>query len=247
MENLDRTRLDFIEQQVIMALSQTLPVPAVTKKKARHALQLLGSLDDNRRGLRRFLRAYWTGDQQYLLRHPKTQHWFRRHPRVNATLWLNGISFQTKVTTELGVSLGLEKDPLEVLRLGTDVGSCLGLGGLCDYSAAAVLLDVNKQVLYAWDRHGSVVARQLIALSKEDQVVCFNVYPESSPAPIKALFRAYDVAFAEALRLARYIPKSHYDRDYDIEHILSETWWDDALWNLDGDKDQSSRGVDVSA
>lgn len=197
--------------------------------RLRHALQLLGGMDDNRRGLRRFLRAHWTGDQHYLLRHPRTQHWLRHHPRVNVDLWTSGIAFQPHAATALGVTLGIEQDPLEVLRLGTYVGSCLGLGGLCDYSAAAVLLDVNKQVLYARDRHGSVVARQLIALSKADEVVCFNVYPDSSPAPIKALFRAYDVALAEALGLTRYIPKSHYDRDYEIEHILSEEWWDDAL------------------
>jgi hypothetical protein len=34
---------------------------------------------------------------------------------------------------------------------------------------------------------------------------------------------------------ARYIPKSHYDTDYDIENILSEEWWDDALWNFEAD------------
>ncbi|NOT58062.1 MAG: hypothetical protein HOP18_25945, partial [Deltaproteobacteria bacterium] len=229
VERLDRTRLDFIEQHVIEALARALPVPTVTRKNVRHALQLLGGLDDNRRGLRQFLRAHWTGDQDYLSRHPRTRHWVRRHPRVNVELWTSGIVFESPAATALRLTLGIEQDPLEVLRLGTYVGSCLGLGGLCDYSAAAVLLDVNKQVLYARDRHGSVVARQLIALSKVDEVVCFNVYPESSPTPIKALFRAYDVALAEALGLARYIPKSHYDRDYEIEHILSEKWWDDAL------------------
>ncbi|QRK06882.1 hypothetical protein JQX13_43620 [Archangium violaceum] len=46
------------------------------------------------------------------------------------------------------VTLSLEQDTLEALRLGTHVGSCLGLNGLCDCSAA-VVLDVNKRVLYA--------------------------------------------------------------------------------------------------
>jgi hypothetical protein len=53
--------------------------------------------------------------------------------------------------------------------------------------------------------------------------------PELTPAPIKSSFRAYDVALAEALGLARYLPKRHYDTDYEIENILSEEWWDDAL------------------
>ena len=68
----------------------------------------------------------------------------------------------------------LEQDPLEVLKMGTYVGSCLGLGGGLTYSAAAALLDVNKQVLYARDEQGTVIARQLVAISDDNQLVPFR-------------------------------------------------------------------------
>jgi len=56
---------------------------------------------------------------------------------------------------------------------------------VCDYSAAAVVLDVNKQVVYARNRRGSVIARQLLALSEDDRLVAYDVYPRSTPGPVK--------------------------------------------------------------
>jgi hypothetical protein len=64
---------------------------------------------------------------------------------------------------------------------------------------------------------------------------------------IKALFRAYDAAFAEALGLPRHVPKSSYETDYDIEPILSETWWEDAVGNIDKSEDRASEVAEVSA
>ncbi len=73
--------------------------------------------------------------------------------------------------------------------------------GLCDYSAVAVALDVNKQVIYGRNRRGSVIARQLVALSEADELVVFAVYPLSAPRPVKRLFARYDRELAAALGL----------------------------------------------
>jgi len=235
LEKLDLTRLDMIKQRVIEELSLGFPVDRPSGKGTRHALLMLGAIDENRRGLRRFLHARWRGNENYLLRHPATQTWLRQHPRVNVQLLTNGIPFQEWTDTQ-EISITIEREPLEVLRLGTYVGSCLGLGGLCDYSSAAVLLDINKQVLYAKDRHGGIVARQLVAISKDDCLVCFHVYPASVPAYLKVMFRRYDTAFAKALGLTLHIPKTHNDESYEIEQVLSQRWWDDGAWDFDGKK-----------
>jgi hypothetical protein len=118
--------------------------------------------------------------------------------------------------------------------MGTYVGSCLGLGGICADSSAAVLLDINKQVVYARDQHGKVIGRQLLAISKEDELVCFSVYPLSMKTEFQTLFMKYDRAFANLLGLPLYqIPREEgwESTRYEIEDILSKDWWDDGPWD----------------
>ena len=122
------------------------------------------------------------------------------------------------------VSVTVERDPFEMLKLGTYAGSCLDVGGLCTYSAAAVVLDVNKRVLYARDARGNVIARQVVAISEDDRLVLFDVYPAGTSAAVRKLFHAYDLRFAEALGM----PIHGGDEEGgDVAHILSRDWWYD--------------------
>ena len=120
-----------------------------------------------------------SGDREYLERHPETLAFRKRHPALDDKgwrLWLDGMTLDA--TYRGGrVRLGVERDPLEVLRIGSYAGSCLGLGGGHVYSAAAVALDLNKRVVYARNDAGTVVGRQLLALSEQGRLVCFHVYP----------------------------------------------------------------------
>ena len=126
------------------------------------------------------------------------------------------------------IRVAIEKDPLEALKLGTYVGSCLGRGGHLEYSAAAVVLDINKQVVYARDVRGSVVGRQLVAVSEQDELVCFSVYGSAKPTLLEPLFRDFDRALASKLGLPMFGPNSD---DYVIASILSHEWWDDSAWS----------------
>jgi hypothetical protein len=110
------------------------------------------------------------------------------------------------------------------------MGTCLGVGGLCTYSAAAIVLADNKQVLCARNRDNAVVARQVVALSEEEQLICLHVYPLNTDRELLALFRDYDRRFAEALGVD--LREGKVDQDYSIEHILSQYWWDDMPWDF---------------
>ena len=110
----------------------------------------------------------------YLQHHPLTIRWLKCHPNICLKPWTCGIHLESYEEKQY-VTINLEQHPLEVLKLGTYVGSCLGVGGLCTDSAAAVMLDVNKQVLYARDAKGVVLARQLLAISKNEQLVAFEI------------------------------------------------------------------------
>jgi hypothetical protein len=219
-------RLQILEQITMHHLKRRMPVD-LSDPRQRHAIEMANVIDRNRRGLRRFLSRYLAGERDWLIRHPATQQWFRRHPRINPAIWLSGISLTAEIPPHGSVQIRLETEPLEALRLGTYVGSCLSVGGLCDYSAATVVLDVNKQVLYAVDSKGTILARQLVAISEADELVTFYVYPLRTSEHLKTLFREYDLRLAAALG----IPLANLKNDYDIASILSQDFWDDGAWN----------------
>jgi hypothetical protein len=226
------TRLGLIEDLVIDRLKLGLPVQAVTKD-SRHALRLLGAASANRRGLRSFLNAYWSGDRGYLSKHPATLAWYRKHRVIPRAMWERGIPYGAD---HGGFTIQIERDPLEILKLGTYAGTCLGVGGGFSYSAIAALLDINKQVLYARDQRGRVIARQLLAIADDDRLVCFSVYPLSSSSAVKAAFRDYDRALAHAMGISLYTPADGDDAGYQVSSVLSVYWWDDYSWDFDTDQ-----------
>ncbi|MDC0712201.1 hypothetical protein POL68_27285 [Stigmatella sp. ncwal1] len=226
-EGLPRLRLQVLEQKVLERLRGGLPAD-VHDPRVRHALQMVSLLQDNRRALRRLLARYFAGGRDFIVRHPVSQAWFARHPRVEPERWMTGLVLRHEVPGMGGVTLSLEQDVLEALRLGTHVGSCLALNGTCDYSAAAVVLDVNKRVLYARDGQGRILARQLLAISRDEQLVPFGVYPESTPQALQAVFLDYDFAFAEALGLSLAEGPSYPE----VDNVLSEAFWHDGAWEL---------------
>ena len=229
--NLALTRLEMLEQYANHTLEEEYPVD---RKSANweHTMKILQRSAENRRHLRRYLKAWLNGDHDYFLRHHQTRAWLSKHSVVNLSLWLDGINL-VRTIGDLGeVTLAVEKNPEEILKMGYYVGSCLSLGGGFEYSAAAVVLDINKQVIYAQDDTGRMLARQLIAISDEDLLVCFEVYPPTVEPPLLELFRDYDQEFARILELGIYKPIND-EELYDIENIISEDWWDDGAWDFE--------------
>jgi hypothetical protein len=223
---LPSCRLAVVRSEIDAHLASAV-TPTAPGREVLSALALLQNAEKNRRGLRRFLRAYLNGDTDYLLRHPATRDWSRRHPQINLAIWTRGLNRAVRTPRGGEVRIRLEQDPLEVLKMGTYVGSCFGLGGSFAYSSAAVALDVNKQVLYARDAQGTVVARQLVVISDAEELVPFSVYPDSAPPWLRRAFDEYDTDLATALG----VPRADPTKEYGVEHVLSQDWWDDGAWN----------------
>jgi hypothetical protein len=218
---LPEARLAAIRAVVAQRLAASVGLTQV-RRDMHEVLALLQLAGENRRGLRRLLRARLAGDAGYLDRHPATRQWIRRHPRIEIATWTRGFEHRFRIG-DSGVTIRLEDDPLEALKMGTYVGSCLGAGGVVSYSAAAAVLDINKQVLYARDDKERVLARQLVAITDDDRLVAFAVYPGSAPAAIRREFELYDRRLAAALGIRRVKPSE----DYDVGLVLARNWWDD--------------------
>ncbi len=227
-----RVALARLEDAVTAALASGFP-PNIRPHAEIHALQMQQLIRDNRKALRKFLAAHWEGRTDYRQTHPLTRRWLAAHPTLNLETWQTGIAVETEHATRGPLTLAIERNPLEALKLGTYVGSCLGLGGAFTHSAAAVVLDINKQVVYARDKRGTVVGRQLVAVSEADHLVCYEVYPLSAQKDLGTAFREFDMQLASALGLPIYSREE--TEDYDIAHILSHDWWDDGAWDAAND------------
>lgn len=222
-------RLAAIRQAVERELAARLGIATIEAPALRHAASMLHSVDVDRRQLRRLLRAVLAGDRAYAVRHPRSQAWFARHPRLDVARWLEGVEVCGDVPGLGEIRLAIERDPLEALELGTYVGTCLGRGGELESAAATVVLDVNKQVVYARDARGTVVARQLLALAEHEdalELVSFAVYGSASLGALEPLFRTFSDELATRLG----IPRHRGDDAFVITTILSGAWWDDATW-----------------
>jgi hypothetical protein len=233
-KNIQLTQLEILENTILQALKREFNVNP-HQEDIKHALAMLGSIDDNFRPFRKFLKAYWeNNDSNYLLNHPLSQSWLKQHPAMatKINLWMQGITCSYSVEEFGTIEIKLETQPLEVLKMGTYVGSCLGLGGICSYSAVAVLLNINKQVLYARNQKGTIIARQLIAISESEELVCFYIYPHNIHTHIKSIFYEYNIMFANALGLTLYQDSPDKNNTYDIVNIISQSWWDDDAWDF---------------
>ncbi len=226
--NLTAFKLQALEECSTLFLQGNFEAENLHSKNINHALKLYHSLErhESKKAFKRFLEHYLKdGSTTYRDQHPLNQQWLKQHPSLNLQGWHDGL----KDFERDHLTLTIEHDPLEVLKLGTYVGSCFGLGGIWSESAVAILLDINKHVLYARNSSGIVVARQVIAISDNNELVPFEVYPVSTSKKVKEIFYEYNRHFAAELQLP--IFKNNESNDYHISLILGKNWWDDgAYW-----------------
>jgi hypothetical protein len=110
--------------------------------------------------------------------------------------------------------------------MGTAVRSCLSLGSCNAFSAAANALDANKLVVRARTAAGKMIGRQLLAISRENRLVCFSPYPRNLAPAVLRFFQDYDEVLASHLG----IPLQR-TREYAVESLVATEWYDDGLWD----------------
>lgn len=230
-ENLITFKLVALEDCAITFLKSNFDIQ-LNEKNIQYALKMYHSLDrdESKKPYKRFLKSYFkSGNATYIDKHPLTQSWINEHQNVDVSLWKHGLLDFRKQDLEFKI----EQHPIEILKIGAYAGTCLGLGGIWTESAVAILLDINKQVLYARNEAGQVIARQIIAISDDDKMIAFNVYPLNVSKNIKRAFIEYNKKYSKALGLELF--DGDYTKEYEIELILAQSWWDDSAWDFDLD------------
>ncbi len=131
-----------------------------------------------------------------------------------------------------------EEDPLEALRMGVPFGSCMSIRSAGSENSAGPLLnaiDANKRVLYLRDARGTIVARRLIAISRQWQLLRWKDYSVLGDEHGEAVARAFD-ALLEAIATETGLPRGAAGRPAELHDA---PWYDDGVVG-DGSMDSLS-------
>jgi len=170
----------------------------------RESLQLLGTDNRNWPLFVQLLRDEVQG--RALRDRPANREWLTRAQRVglDAEAWLRGLRATVEVAGE-SITFASERDPFEVLKMGSYFDTCLSLERDDPALAASVVvnaLDVNKQVIYGRRSDGSVVARKLIGATAAGELAGYNTYVSHNRERIAAALARLLADFACACGLA---------------------------------------------
>jgi hypothetical protein len=123
--------------------------------------------------------------------------------------------------------------PVETFLMGSYVNTCLSLPDGCNaYSVRANAYDANKQVLYLSNAAGDVVARQLVAISGDFQLVGYTIYA-TFPDEDESLWDGAKRELATYCgRWAQRVGVTLADTGQP-ETILDEEWYDDDACSWD--------------
>ncbi len=223
---LPLARLQLLESLILRELPAGRPIDS-SDDRITHALQLANTADENKRAFNKFIRAYVNGQEQYIEMHPLSRKWRLQHPKVRLDELKKIPVFEAYLADRGPVNITIEHDPLEALRMGTAVNTCLGTGGICSYSSIANVLDINKFVIFARDNNGLIFARQLAAVSGDEKLLTYCPYPDNLPTNVLELFCKFDEMIAHSLGIPLHRSEEAYD---DVELIIASGWWDDMVW-----------------
>jgi hypothetical protein len=220
-------------------------VPSLTAAW-RDAVRFWLVVDDNRELLGRLLReAAAVPGRDVKLAFAQNRSWIAKHQtQLRLAAWLAPRREELVVEGSSYV-IALEEDPLEVLRMGIPFATCLALDTGCN-AASTVLnaIDANKRVLYVRGSNGKVVARKLIAITKELKMVGYNLYV-SMRGPGERAIRAAVDAMCRTLATEVGAPLAGTGEP---EKIHEGFWYDDGTtpWGDDVDVASYCRALDLA-
>ena len=170
-------RLDDILRELL--LESIGAAPDVLTPAWRDAIRFhVGDAERNRGLLTRLLRhAAAAPGRPIAATLPLGQAWIARAAaRMRVDVWL-APRRHTRELADQRLTLALEDDPLEVLRMGIPFDTCLSLAdGFNAESTVLNAVDPNKRVLYVRDARGAIVARKLLAVSSEFTLLGYRLY-----------------------------------------------------------------------
>lgn len=186
--------------------------PSWSDKRTVEMASWLNAMDATlQRSLRLILDGYAEHGAHYKSQLKSNQRWIgqMRRKDFNIDPWLNPPTCLTKIDRQ-PVKISVSSDPYEIFMMGNYFGTCLSQGGCNQHSVVVNALEANKQVIYVHDMDGNVLARQLITISQQNELLRYCLYistPERSGHDKHAYFDAalaqYCQELASRIRIKR--------------------------------------------
>ncbi len=168
-------------QRVVTTVLGTPELPTWVLEPAKAVLleAILGLEPSYRRLGLELLRRRCGSPPWNLFEHPANRRFVARLRRlgIDPAPWITPAPPQ-RVVGDNGrvVWLGVETDPVEILRMGQYFHTCLSPDGCNFFSAVVNAADVNKHVIYARDERQQVIGRCLVVLTATGQLLTFHPY-----------------------------------------------------------------------
>jgi hypothetical protein len=140
---------------------------------------------------------------------------------LNVDEWVRGLRATVEVDGA-SIEFAGERDPFEIMKMGSYFDTCLSLEGQDEVLAATVVvnaLDINKQVIYGRLPDGTVVARKLIGATAAGELAGYNTYVSYNREPIAAALARLLADYARSCGLR--------PSDDATPEVLHEGYWYD--------------------
>ena len=154
---------------------------------------------------------------------PANARWLERARTagIDTERWLRGSKPTIVEHPALGrLVIDLERDPLEILKIGAWFKTCLSPHALNFYSTIVVAADANKCVLVARNARSDAVARRIVALDRDMRLYAFRLYTHHTDAAISQAFDGHIERLARSCGAA--MPGLS-----EVEPLTARTWYDD--------------------
>ena len=220
IENAFRARLQ--------ALCGELPAAFAFDDDWFNALLLGSDVEYNRKWARALLRHEAAGDADWRGQLPGNARFLRELEKRG----VDTAFYQSEFGRSHGeLWLWIENQPLGILQMGNRFNTCLSRGGCNAFAGIVNAIELNKRVVYARDKKGNIVARQLWAISEDYQLVGFDVYSTYAAderAGLEAHFEAHARAWARGCGLEM-------ADEGEIEKLVAPEWYDDGVraWEIE--------------
>jgi hypothetical protein len=146
---------------------------------------------------------------------------------IDVRPWLDGVGPREIEGAPEPLWLDLEKDPLQIMRMGEPFDTCLSPGSFNFFSAVSNAADINKRVLNARDREGVIRGRCLLALTDDGCLLTFRVYAHAHGEVITKAVTKYVLALAGAMG-------ANVGAWEEVRTLVANRWYDDGSVDLTG-------------
>lgn len=206
-----------------------------------NALLLTQDVQNNKRLLRKLIKAHVDDDQRWRHRIPANKEFLDKLKEAGTEpdIWLGSHLRTFKLEGVNGgmVTIHLETDALKILEMGNYFDTCLSFGGENSFSTVTNAVDLNKRVVYVFDKQDKAVGRKLIGLNAEGKLIGYRTYfsvdNNDTARALQKLVNDYVKSFAKMCNLTLASVGT-------IPPLASKFWWDDGVdpWSDDEPDDK---------